>query len=99
MFEDRVHQQTIVACKNCAFGNAREQERSFYYLWKQYLAKSGGTKEGAAAEKERLDMFKGMMGSDDDDDGPAGGGAAAAPPAAEGPAAAPEPEASQVDKD
>jgi hypothetical protein len=56
MFEDRVPQQTIVASsfRNCAFGVAREQEGSFYLLWKKYLAKSGGSKESAAAAKERL---------------------------------------------
>jgi hypothetical protein len=68
MFEDRVPRETIVAFRSCAFNNAREQKESFYYLWKQYLAKSGGSTEGAAVEQERLDMIQGMMGDDDDDD-------------------------------
>ncbi len=77
LFEDRVPQQTIVAFRNCAFGNAREQENSFYYLWKQYLKKSGGSKDSAEAEKEQLDLFKSMMGYDNNDNGLAAGGKAA----------------------
>jgi hypothetical protein len=48
MFEDRVPQTTILTFKNVALRNSRENEDNFYYLWKQYLAKSGGKKDGAA---------------------------------------------------
>ncbi len=94
MFEARVPQETIVAFRNCAFWCARKQERSFYYLWKEYLKKAGGSKESAEVTKERSDLFRGMMGDDDDDDGVAAGGAAA-----DGSAAIPEPEASQAGED
>jgi hypothetical protein len=68
--------------------NSRENEDNVYYLWKQYLAKSGGKTDGAE-EKQQTDLFNGVFG-DDDDDGAAAGGAA------EVSAAAPEPEASQA---
>jgi hypothetical protein len=41
-FEDRVPQTTILAFRNVTLRNSRENEDNFYYLWKQYLAKSGG---------------------------------------------------------
>jgi hypothetical protein len=98
MFEDRVPRETIVAFRSCAYNNAREQESGFYHLWKEYLAKSGRSAEGAAAEQERIDLIQGMMGGDDDDDGVVAGGAAAEGAAA-GDAAAPEDEASQAGHD
>ncbi len=90
MFEDRVPQQAILAFRNCALRNSRENEDNFYYLWKQYLVKSGGKKDSAAVEKQQIDLLNGVMG-DDDDDGAAAGGAAT-----EESVAAPEPEASQA---
>jgi hypothetical protein len=45
MFEDRVPQSSILAFRSCAWKNARENESNFYYLWKQYLARSGGVKD------------------------------------------------------
>jgi hypothetical protein len=93
MFEDRVPQTTILAFRNVALRNSRENEGNFYYLWKQYLAKSGGKKDDAEVEKQQNDLFMGLFG-DDDDDGAAAGGAAAGRAAAEKSAAAPEPEAS-----
>jgi hypothetical protein len=68
-------------------------EENFYYLLKQYLAKSGGKKDGAELEKQQTDLFNGVRGNDDDD-GAAAGVAAAGGAAAEESAAAPEPEAS-----
>jgi hypothetical protein len=82
MFEARVPRESIVAFRNTALNCAKEQESNFYRLWKEYLAKSGRSEEGAAAEKERVDRMQSMMGRDDDEDDPAGvfagaGGAAA----------------------
>jgi hypothetical protein len=77
MFEARVPRDSIVAFRNTALNCAKEQESNFYRLWKEYLAKSGRSEEGAAAEQERVDRMQGMMGGDSDDDEPAGGGAAA----------------------
>ena len=62
MFEARVPRETIVAFRSCAFNNAQEQESSFYRLWKGYLARSGRSEEGAAAEQERVDQLHGLMG-------------------------------------
>jgi hypothetical protein len=85
MFEERVPRETIVAFRSCALKCAKEQEKSFYYLWKQYLARSGRSEEGAAAEKERVDQMHSMMGDDDEDGVFAGaGGAAAVAPARAG---------------
>jgi hypothetical protein len=42
---DRVPQTIILAFRNCDLRNAREAEDSFYYLWKQYLAKAGGKRD------------------------------------------------------
>ena len=77
MFEARVPRESIVAFRNTALNCAKEQESNFYRLWKEYLAKSGRSEEGAAAEQERVDRMQGMMGGNSDDDEPAGGGAAA----------------------
>jgi hypothetical protein len=82
---------TILAFRNCALRNSRENEDNFYYHWKQYLAKSGGKKDGVEVEKQQTDRLMGVMG-DDDDNGAAAGGAAA-----EESAAATEPEASGDD--
>jgi hypothetical protein len=84
MFEDRVPRETIVAFRSCALKCAKEQESSFYYLWKEHLARSGRSVEGAAAEQERVDQLHGMMGDNDDDDGVLAGGAAAEGAAAAG---------------
>jgi hypothetical protein len=81
MFEARVPLETRVAFRSSALNCAKEQEGGFYHLWKEYLARSGRSEEGAAAEKERVDQMQGILGGDDDED-PAGvfagaGGAAA----------------------
>jgi hypothetical protein len=89
MFEARVPRDTIVAFRSTAFTCAKEQESNFYRLWKEYLARSGRSEEGTAAEQERVDMMQGMMGRDDDDDGPAGGGVAGEGAAAAAPAVRP----------
>ena len=101
MFEARVPAETRVAFRSAAFNCAKEQEGSFYYLWKEYLARSGRSAEGAAVEKERVDQMQGILGGDDDcvfagaggaaagalAGGAAAGGAAAGGAAAEGAAA------------
>ncbi len=79
MFEDRVPQSSILAFRSCAMKNARENESNFYYLWKQYLAKSGGVKESPDVAKELTDRVNGVMG--DDDEAEAAAPAAAAAPA------------------
>jgi hypothetical protein len=45
MFEDRVPQSSILAFRACALKNARKNEFNFYLLWKQYLEKTGDTKD------------------------------------------------------
>ena len=77
MFEARVPLDTSVAFRSTSLACAKEQESNFYRLWKEYLARSGRSEEGAAAEQERVDRMQGMMGGNSDDDEPAGGGAAA----------------------
>ena len=89
MFEERVPRDTRVAFRITALNSAKEQESNFYRLWKEYLARSGRSAEGAAAEQERGDLMQGMLGGDSDDDEPAGGGAAAEGAAAAAPADGP----------
>ena len=81
MIEDRVPQSSILAFKfrSCAMKNACENESNFYYLWKQYLERSGGTKDSPEVAKERTDRVNGVMGDDDDDEAAAAVPAAAAP--------------------
>ena len=75
MFEDRVPQSSILAFRSCALKNASENESNFYLLWKQYLDKTGGTKDSPDVAKELTDRVNGVMGDDGDDE------AAAAAPA------------------
>jgi hypothetical protein len=56
--------------------NACENESNFYLLWKQYLEKTGGTKDSPDVAKELTDQVNGVMGDDGDDE------AVAAEPAA-----------------
>lgn len=86
MFEDRVPRDTNVAFRSTSLACAKEQESNFYRLWKEYLARSGRSAEGAAAEQERGNLMQNMLGGDSDDDDSAGGGAAAEGAAAAAPA-------------
>jgi hypothetical protein len=78
MFEDRVPQSSILAFRSCAWKNARENESNFYYLWKEYLARSGGVKDGPDVAKELTDRVNDVMGDDNDDEAAAAAPAAAA---------------------
>ena len=73
MFEDRVPQSSILAFRSCALKDARENESNFYHLWKQYLDKTGGTKDSQDVAKELTDRVNGVMGDDGDDDRDVGG--------------------------
>ena len=46
---------------------AREQEDSFYYLWKHYLATNGKKQDGADMAKEVESRVNGVMGDDNND--------------------------------
>jgi hypothetical protein len=76
MFEDRVPQSSILAFRSWALKNASENESNFYFLWKQCLEKTGGTKDSPDVAKELTDRVNGVMGDAGDDE------AAAAEPAA-----------------
>jgi hypothetical protein len=89
MFEDRVPQSSILALRNVALKNARENEANFCHLWKKYLVRSGDKKESPEVTKELFDRVNGVMGDDDDDDDDDGSGSAGAGAAPAGEGAAP----------
>ena len=78
MFEDRVPQASIVSFRNAAVKIAREQEDSFYYLWKEYLKANGSPSDSAVAEQAVQVKVTDVMGGNDDE------GVYAAPAAAGG---------------
>ena len=66
MHEDRVPEHSILAFKNAAVKIAREQEDSFYYLWKEHLKAIGNSSESSAAEQAVHGKVNDMLGADDD---------------------------------
>ena len=78
MFEDRVPQASIVAFRNAAVKIAREQEASFYYLWKVHLKENGSPSDSGVATQAVEGRVSDVMGRDDDNE------AYVAPAAAEG---------------
>jgi hypothetical protein len=69
MFEDRVPQSSILAFRNAAVKIAREQEDSFYYLWKEHLNSNGTPSDGAVAAQAVEGRVSDVMGRDDDGEG------------------------------
>jgi len=69
MFEDRVPQASIVAFRNAAVKIAREQEASFYYLWKVHLKENGSPSESGVATQAVEGRVSDVMGRDDDGEG------------------------------
>ena len=66
MFEDRVPQFSILSFRNAAVKIAREQEDSFYYLWKQHLKANGSPSDSAVAEQAVQLKVTDVMGGDDE---------------------------------
>jgi hypothetical protein len=69
MFEDRVPQASILAFRNAALKIAREQEDSFYYLWKEHLKANGTPSDSAVAAQAVQVKMTDVMGGDGDDEG------------------------------
>lgn len=69
MFEDRVPQSSILAFRNAAVKIAREQEDSFYYLWKEHLKANGTPSDSAVAAQAVEGRVSDVMGRDDDGEG------------------------------
>ena len=65
----RVPQASILAFRNAAVKIAREQEDSFYYLWKEHLKTNGTPSDSAVAAQAVEGRLSDVMGRDDDGEG------------------------------